>query len=47
MKKFKINIYTGWQIGFMISFGRTYEKRKYVCFDILFLTIQFFMKMEF
>ena len=37
----KINFYPSWQIGLMIDFGTTYEKRKYVCLDIPFLTIQF------
>jgi len=27
----KINFYPSWQIGLMIDFGTTYEKRKYVC----------------
>ncbi len=37
----KIHFYPCWQIGLMIDFGTTYEKRKYVCLDIPFLTIQF------
>ena len=37
----KIHFYPSWQIGLMIDFGTTYEKRKYVCLDIPFLTIQF------
>lgn len=36
----KINFYKSWQIGFMAHFGETYEKRKYICLDIPFLTIQ-------
>ena len=37
----KINIYKSWQIGLMIDFGTTYDKIKYVCLEIPFLTIQF------
>jgi len=36
----KINFYPSWQIGLMIDWDVNYEKRKYICLDIPFLTIQ-------
>ena len=37
----KVYFYMSRQIGIMIDFGVTYDRRKYVCLDIPFLTIQF------
>lgn len=36
----KINIWFGWQLGLLISIGVNFEKRKYICIDIPFCTIQ-------
>ncbi len=38
-----INIYYCNQIGFMITWGTNYERRKYICIDIPFCTIQVFL----
>ena len=36
----KIYFYPFWQIGLMIHIGTHFEGRKYICFDLPFLTIQ-------
>lgn len=36
----EVNFYTSWQIGLMVDFGITYERRKYISLEIPFLTIQ-------
>ena len=36
----KVNFFFGWQIGLMIDVGINYEKRKYICFEFPFVTIQ-------
>ena len=38
----KISCYYSNQIGFIITWGTNYEKRKYISFDIPFLIIQVF-----
>lgn len=40
----EIKFYILFQFGFLISFGEAYGKRKYICFDLPFLTIQFIQK---
>ena len=36
----KFNIWFGWQLGILISVGVNFEKRKYICVEILMCTIQ-------
>jgi hypothetical protein len=45
-KKMKnmINVWFNWQIVIGISWGKNYQKRPYVCIDLPFVIIQFFLK---
>ena len=38
-----IDIWIEWQIGFMITWGLTFESRAYITIDLPFLTIQIFL----
>lgn len=40
----KITTFTGWQLGFMITIGRTFYGEPYVTFDLPFITIQLIFK---
>jgi hypothetical protein len=40
----KISVFTNWQFGIMISFGKNYEKRKYLTIELPFLVIQILFK---
>jgi len=39
-----INVWFNWQIVIGISWGKNYQKRPYVCIDLPFVIIQFFLK---
>ena len=38
----KVDFWFSWQIGLMLSVGKTYFKRKYLTVEIPFLIIQLF-----
>tara|TARA_R110000850_G_C9783910_1_gene448623 strand:+ start:47 stop:220 length:174 start_codon:yes stop_codon:yes gene_type:complete len=40
IKKIRIEITKVNQVGLMITWGKTFEKRNYLCFEIPFLIIQ-------
>lgn len=37
-----VDVYFNWQIGFMVSLGKTYENRMYISFDVPLFIIQIF-----
>jgi hypothetical protein len=38
--KYKVKFYWWWQLGCLISFGTNFERRRYICFDLPFCTLQ-------
>jgi hypothetical protein len=40
----KIIVFTSWQFGLMLSFGKNYEKRRYITIELPFFVIQILFK---